>query len=102
MIAVPMRELSGHAVAAAWGRGHARATAAGFGATEVGSVTSARLRAACSGSSLSVVSSGGKSPILVCPGAPSDPSALGVKPSEAQPVGGSGDVFSQDESGASY
>ena len=102
MIAVPTRELSGHAVAFASARGHARPNDAATGATDVGSVTSARLSAACSGSKRSVVLSGGWSPFRSWSGEPSEPSAVGANSSASQPVGVSANVFSDDLAGFSY
>src|SRR5918992_4758192 len=102
MIAVPTRELSGHAVALAWSRGQARVSDAAIGATEVGSVTSARLRAACSGSNRSVVLSGAWSPFRSASGEPSEPSAVGANSSASQSVGVSANVLSDDLAGFSY
>lgn len=102
MIAVPTRELSGHTVAPAWSRGQARVSDTATGATEVGSDTSARLRAACSGSKRSVVLSGGWSPFRSSSGEPSDPSAVEANSSASQPVGVSENVFSDDLAGGSH
>jgi hypothetical protein len=87
MIAVPTRELSGQLFASACARGQARWVTERFGPSEVGRITSARFSAACSGSNLRVVVTGGNSCGPVIPGAPIDPSAVGPKPSELQPVG---------------
>jgi hypothetical protein len=102
MIAVPTRELSGHALASACARLHARFTAARFGLSADGSVTSARLRAASSGLKLSVVSTGGKEPRVVAPGAPIAPEAVGWKPSAPQSVGVILNVRWENTLGASH
>src|SRR5215208_5784150 len=101
MIAVPTRELSGQVLASASARWQARGRTFRFGPTDGGSVTSAVLSAASSGSNLSVVVSGGRLPLRVVLGEPSAPSAVGEKPSESQPVGVNTDVFSENV-GISY
>src|SRR6185503_19201396 len=101
MIAVPTRELSGQLLASACGRGQARCAPARFGPSASGRITSARFRAAASGSNFSVVVTGGKPPAFVSPGAPIEPSAVAVKGSESQPVGVIAHVFSEKTVSAS-
>src|SRR4029078_2021378 len=102
MIAVPTRELSGHALASACSRGHARWVPAGFGETARGRITSPRFNAACSGSNRSVVVTGIGSPDFVLPGSPIEPSAVGENPSESHPVGVIANVFSEKTDCASH
>src|SRR5689334_7457731 len=87
MIAVPTRELAGHAVASACGLMHATDSTPMFGCSDLGSSTLALFSAACSGLKRRVVDSGGLSPLRVAPGAPRSPTADGVNPSDEQPVG---------------
>src|SRR5215210_3559341 len=87
MIAVPTRELSGQLLASASARPHARCAPGRFGPNDSGRMTSARLSAACSGSNLSVVETGGNSCAFDAPGAPIEPSAVGENASDPQPVG---------------
>src|SRR5215204_5708661 len=101
MIAVPTRELSGQVFASAWARGQATGRSLMLGPTEGGRVTSAVLSAASSGSKLSVVVSGGRLSLRVVLGEPSEPSAVGEKPSESQPVGVNTDVLSEKVAGTS-
>src|SRR5918997_1879115 len=102
MIAVPTRELSGHALASACARVHARLTAERFGLSAEGRVTSARLRAASSGLNTSVVSTGGNVPRVVAPGAPMAPEAVGWKPSRSHSVGVIWKVSWENTVGASH
>ena len=102
MIAVPTRELSGHALASACSRVHARPTAERFGLSADGRVTSARLRAASSGLNVSVVSTGGNVPRVVAPGAPMAPEAVGWNAIASQPVGVIRKVRWEKTAGASH
>ena len=94
MMAVPTRELSGQNGVAADGR-QARSNVDRFGTSEAGSVTSARLSAACSGSKRRIVVKGGCDLRAVAPGAPSAPAAVGAKPRRSQPVGVKVELFSE-------
>src|SRR5215208_75506 len=102
MIAVPTRELSGQLLAFASSREHARCATGRFGASEPGRITSARLRAASSGLNLSVVLKGGNWCASVIPGAPIEPSALGLKASLSQSVGVTRKSRSEKTFGASH
>ena len=101
IVAVPTRELSGQLLAFDASREHARCAPGRLGCSARGRITSARLSAASSGSNLSVVLTGGNSCSLVTPGAPIDPSAVGEKPSESQPVGVILNSFWENAVGAS-
>src|SRR4051794_20111224 len=102
MVAVPTRELSGQLLALAASREQARCAPGRFGPTDSGRITSARLRAASSGSNLSVVLTGGNWCALVIPGAPIDPSAFGANGNASQPVGVILNSFSENSVGASH
>ncbi|MET0511315.1 MAG: hypothetical protein ABW135_06500 [Thermoleophilaceae bacterium] len=97
---MPTRAESGQKGAAAPGV-QTRGNAARSGAADRGSVTSARFSAACSGSKRSVVLSGGFDPRRIAPGAPSEPSADGEKPSLSHPLGVKPKVLPENVAGAS-
>src|SRR5215210_5933066 len=101
MIAVPTRELSGQVLASESAREHVRSSTPTFGTSTFGSVTSARLSAASSGSNVSVVPTGGTSPLCVAAGDPMKPVAFGENPSDSHPVGVIEKVFSENAEGAS-